>query len=137
MTLLAAYNFDEASGSILDVTGNGHDFALNASVTRQTGHTNTGLRHETTAANGAGPAIFGQTAQRTLMCWVKRTSNSVDGWIVEMKDSVGDTGVWGFLFTGANVQARTKNPGRRLRSEFGSTPRTGSVPVDWLSVTAA
>lgn len=107
MTLLAAYSFD-TDGS--DATGNGHGFTLGAGLTLQTGHTNTGLRHESTAADSAGPAIFGQTAQRTLMCWVKRTSNSVDGWIVEMKDGGGNTGVWGFLFTSGNVQARTKNP---------------------------
>lgn len=112
MTLLAAYNFDEASGAVVDVTGNGHDFTITSNITRQTGHTNTGLRHETTAANSGGPTIFGQTAQRTTMCWVKRTSNSVDGWIVEMKDGVGDTGLWGFLYTssGAALQARCKNP---------------------------
>ena len=110
MTLLAAYNFDEASGNVLDVTGNGHDFAPGAGLTRQTGHTNTALRHESTAADSAGPTIFGQTANRTIMCWVKRSSNSVDGWIVEMKDGGGNTGLFGFLFTGSNVQARCKNP---------------------------
>lgn len=122
MTLLAAYNFDEASGNVLDVTGNGHGFAMNASVTRQTGHTSTGLRHETTAADGAGPTIFGQTAQRTLMCWVKRTSNAVDGWILEMKDGTVSSGVWGFLFSGANVQARTKNPGTTVFTVSAAQP---------------
>jgi hypothetical protein len=109
MALLAAYNFDEASGAVIDVTGNGHGFTPDASITRQAGHTGTGLRHESTAANSIGPAIFGQTAQRTLMVWVKRTSNSVDAWIVEMKNATADTGVWGFLYTGGAVQARAKN----------------------------
>ena len=109
MTLLAAYNFDEASGAVLDVTGNGHDFSIDASITRQTGHTNTGLRHESTAADSLGPAIFGQTASRTLMAWVKRTSNAVDGWILEMKNGTANTGVWGFLYSGSSVQARAKN----------------------------
>lgn len=122
MTLLAAYSFDEASGDALDVTGNGHSFALGAGLTRQTGHTNTGLRHESTAANSAGPAIFGQTANRTIMCWVKRTSNSIDGWIVEMKDGVGDTGLFGFLFSGGNVQARLKNTGSTVYTVSTAQP---------------
>jgi len=109
MTLLAAWNFDEASGNFLDVTGNGHDWAPGAGITRQTGHTNTGARHESTAADSPGPAIFGQTANRTLSCWVKRSSNSVDGWIVEMKNGSAGTGVCGFLFSGSSVQARVKN----------------------------
>lgn len=109
VTLLAAYNFDEASGAVVDVTGNGHDFTPDAAITRQTGHTNAGLRHESTAANSLGPAIFGQTANRTLMAWVKRTSNGVDGWILEMKNATADTGVWGFLYSGSTIQARAKN----------------------------
>jgi len=111
MSLLAALNFDEASGAVLDVTGNGHGFNLDASLTRQTGKTGNGtaLRHESTAANSPGPAIFGQTALRTIVVDVKRTSNSVDGWICEMKNTTADTGVWGFLFSGSNVQARAKN----------------------------
>jgi hypothetical protein len=128
MSLLAALNFDEASGAVLDVTGNGHGFNLDASLTRQAGKTGNGtaLRHESTAANSPGPAIFGQTALRTLVVDVKRTSNSVDGWICEMKNTTADTGVFGFLFTGGNVQARVKNSSNAAFAASFAQPTAGT-----------
>ena len=94
MALLAAHNFDEASGDILDVTSNGHSFALAAGLSRVTGHTNTGL----TTSSGiiAGPATFGQTALRTVMFWLK-TEADFTGWIYEWHNTAGDTGRWGLL----------------------------------------
>lgn len=108
MALLAAYSFDEASGTILDASGNGRDVTFGGSLTRVTGHTSTGLSQSTTATDSAGPALSGmQTAAYTIMGWVKRTSNSQDGWLEEFKQSgSGDRGI---LFTSGNIQSRCKN----------------------------
>ena len=51
MTLLYAYNFDEPSGNILDVSGNGRDTVFGGSLSRSaSGHTSKGLSQTTTAA---------------------------------------------------------------------------------------
>jgi hypothetical protein len=41
------------------------------------------------------------------------------------------------LLIDRDANAAQRIPAASARSELGSTPRTGSVPVDWLSVTAA
>ena len=108
MGLLAAYSFDEASGAALDASGNGRDVAIAGSLIRVAGHTNTALSQSTTAADSAGPALTGmQTPAYTIAGWVERTTNSVDGWLMEFKQS--GSGDRGLLFTGGNIQSRCKN----------------------------
>lgn len=125
MTLLGAHNFDEASGDILDVTGNGHGFPLLTGMSRVTGHTNTGL----ISSNGTidGPAVYGQTAQRTLMFWLN-TSGAFTGWIYEWHANTGDTGLWGMLGGVPSGQL-----GFRARNAGGSTQFAGIArPTDNL-----
>lgn len=112
MALLAAYNFDEASGPVVDLTGNGHGWTLSGSSARTTGdggHTDEGLG-QTTTSNDTGPALFGQTPQRTLMFWL-RTTSDFTGWIFEWHDNANDTGRWGLLCLGGNMGFRGTGPG--------------------------
>lgn len=108
MAKLAGYSFDEASGAALDSSGNGRDVTLSGSLTRVTGHTGTGLGASGSVSDSAGPALTGmQTAAYTIMGWVKRTNNLVDGWLMEFKQS--GSGDRGLLFTSGNIQSRCKN----------------------------
>jgi len=126
MTLLAAYNFDEASGNILDRSGNGRTVTFGGSLTRVTGHTNTGLSQSTTAADSNGPSLTGmQTAAYTIMGWVKRTSNSQDGWLMEFKQSA--SGDRGLLFTAGNVQSRCKNVAGTVFTVQTTQPTAGTA----------
>lgn len=95
MALLAAYNFDEAAdAAIEDVTGNGHGFALQTGMSREAGHTGSAI--VSTNGDVTGPAMFGQTAQRTVMFWLK-SGASFNGWIFEWHSTSGDSGRWGLL----------------------------------------
>lgn len=99
MALLAAYNFDEASGAVVDVSGNGHGFPLVGNTARTTGsggHTAEGL-FQTTATIDAGPSVFGLTANRTMEMWIKSTASVTDGRIFETV-SADTESIWEFLF---------------------------------------
>lgn len=106
-TPAAGYSFDEASGQALDAYGTRH-VTLGADLTRVTGHTGTGLAKVTTASDSPGPAPSGlMSSAYTIEGWIRRTSNSVDGWVMEFKQS--GSGDRGLLFTGGNIQSRCKN----------------------------
>lgn len=97
MTLLAAYNFDEASGTVIDVTGNGHDITLAGTSTRDpSGHTSKGLK-QTTSETSTTLAPFGQTANRTIMAWIKSAASVSDGRFFEFVDPEPQS-TWEFLF---------------------------------------
>lgn len=126
MTLLASHNFDESSGDILDVSGNGHSFPL-GSGTRVAGDSGHGSAL-TSSAVLAGPALFGQTPQRTLMMRITMpASTPIAFWAYEWYQSSGDTGVWGLLWLNGSV-------GFRARDASG-TPSFAAVspPTDGLS----
>lgn len=126
MTLLYAYNFDEASGNILDASGNGRDTVFGGSLSRSaSGHTSKGLTQTTTASDSAGPSLTGlQTAQFTVMAWVFRSSNAQDGWFGEIKDAgSGDRGI---LFLSGAVQARARNSGGTVANVSTTQPTAGS-----------
>lgn len=110
MALLAAYSFDEASGSlVLDRSGNGRDFTLTGDSARTTGRTNTGLTQATGGVQ-QGPAVAPfNTANRTLMCWAK--APGVDpSWFLEYhRAGADDTGVFGFLNIAGVFRLRAKN----------------------------
>lgn len=108
MALLAAYNFDEASGDVLDVTGNGHGFPLRSGMAREPGHTDSGL--SSTVGTIEGPTVFGQTAQRTLMFWLKSTE-AFNGWIFEWHTTSGNTGYWGMLCLSGQMGFRARTGG--------------------------
>jgi hypothetical protein len=60
MTLLYAYNFDEASGNVLDRSGNGRDTVFAGSLARTAsggGHTDKGMSQSTTTIDSNGPPI--------------------------------------------------------------------------------
>lgn len=109
MTLLAAYNFDEASGNVLDVTGNGYDFPISGNTVRTaSGHTNSGLT-QIAAATAAGPSPTGlQTTSRTWMTWIQFTA-AINGWILEFHNSGANTGVWGLLDISGTLRFRAKD----------------------------
>jgi hypothetical protein len=123
---IAAYSFDAlVAGAVPDLSGHGHDFALPASCELVGG----GVRHLSTAANSGGPDadVWGQAAHRTIVVDVLRTSNGFDGWITEFKNGDADTGVFGFLYSGANVQARAKDPSNSPTFATSAQP-TVNVP---------
>ena len=111
MGLLAAYNFDEASGNVLDLSGNSRDFGLGVSATRTTGKNNSGA---TTTASGTPAVIsstspFGQTADRSFSCWVKSDATPNTAWIIEWYNTADDTGTWGLLCLSGSMGARVRN----------------------------
>lgn len=135
MTLLYAYNFDEASGNIIDQSGNGRDITLGGALARTAsgaGHTAKGMSQSSNAFDSNGPALAGlQTAQFTVMCWVKRTDNTVNGWLCELKDAgSGDRGI---LFLTSAVQARARNSSGTVVNVSTSQPATGT----WYHVAAS
>lgn len=126
MTLLYAYNFDEASGDILDQSGNGRNTVFGGSLSRSaSGHTSKGLSQTTTAADSNGPSLTGlQTLNYTVMAWVFRSSNSLDGWFAEFKDAgSGDRGI---LFLSGNIQSRARNAAGTVVGASVAQPTAGT-----------
>lgn len=110
--LLYAYNFNEASGNILDVSGHGRDVVFGGSLNRVAGgHTGKGMSQTAAVTDSAGPALAGlQTPECSLMMWIKRTDNSVVGWAGELKSSgSGDRGI--LLGLSGNTSFRCRNSG--------------------------
>jgi hypothetical protein len=111
MALVAAYNFDEASGAlVLDRSGSGRDFSLTGSSVRTTGHTGSGLQ-QTVAEIQQGPVITGlNTVNRTVEFWAK--APGVDpSWIMEYhRGGADNTGVFGWLNLSGIFRLRAKNP---------------------------
>lgn len=121
MTLLAAFNFDETSGNVLDVTGNGHDWALNTGAQRTAagGGVNAATGADSATGKGltkigAGLATvaatpFGQTTNRTIMLWMKGAGNAV--WIWRWYITAPDTGAWGLYLLSGNITLRARKGG--------------------------
>lgn len=134
MTLLLAWNFDEASGAVVDQSGNGRGFAVTGNTQRTTsgnGHTDKGLT-QNSADITVGPSITGlQTTNRTWMAWVK-WATSVTGWIVEFYDSGQDTGRWGVLDLSGTIRFRAKNASNTV---FESTAIARNVGT-WQHIAA-
>jgi len=108
MSVLGAYNFDEASGAVLDRSGNGHSFSLSGNSIRDgAGHTANGVRSTSTGAD-SGPSLYGQTTNRTMMMWLKMSADFT-GWCVEMHLSGPDSGAWGLLCLSGSLGFRARN----------------------------
>lgn len=114
MSLLAAYNFNEASGNVIDLSGNGRDFALSGGLLRTatggtdpTGYAGKGITTSDGTADN-GPAAFGQTNLRTIMMWAWIPADFT-GWIWELHNNAGDTGRWGWLSLNAVMGYRGTN----------------------------
>lgn len=107
---IASYSYDEATGQlVIDATGNGHNHTLTGNLTRAAGgKTGSGLQCSVNTLDPGGPAVFGQTPQRTICLWAYRTS-AVTGWAMEWKVTAINSGAWGFLWQNPNVQIRARN----------------------------
>lgn len=118
MTLLAAYNFDEASGSVLDRSGNGHSFTLGGNTQRTaSGHTNNGANNAgggTAATLSASPS-WSQTSNRTVMLWMKDPQNTTQ-WALRWNVVSINSGAWGFLINGTSVDCQARNSGGFVRA---------------------
>lgn len=118
MTLLASYNFDEASGNVLDNSGHALDITLSSPAVRTaSGHTNGGLT-QSSAGIFTAPASYLttlKTANRTVMAWVKETT-SITGWVLEFHSSAIDSGTWGILFLNGNWQIQARNSSGFVRA---------------------
>lgn len=126
---IVAYSFDEASGAVIDHTGNGRDFPLAAETVRTLdteGHTLKSLT-QTSVAVQQGPAIAGlQTPARTWMAWI-RLSASFNGWFMEFHRAGSDnTGVWGLLFLSGSLNWRAKNSSNQVFQSTGIPPDFGT-----------
>lgn len=105
MTLLAAYGFGGSGSTITDDSGNGRSFTLDANTVRAAG----GGLTRTATGTTVGPAVFGQTANRSVTVRIKRSSNAVDAWFPAW--DAGGTGVWGVIELTGQLQARGRNAG--------------------------
>lgn len=110
MTRLAAWNFDETSGDVLDVSGFGHNFALSGSNIRTTsGHTNKGLTQSSSEVLSVPSSIITalKTPRRTIAAWIQQTAPTI-GWVGEFYVPTIDSGSWGILFLSSqwHIQAR-------------------------------
>jgi hypothetical protein len=127
MTLLVAWNFDEASGAVVDYSGNSRGFTLTGNTVRTasgSGHTAKGLT-QTAADIQVGPSLTGlQTTSRTMSAWVKINS-SVTGWALEYYKTANDTGGWGFLYLSGTFRFRAKDTDFAIY-EQNITPDTGN-----------
>jgi hypothetical protein len=127
MALIAAWNFDEAAGDALDVTGNGHDFTPTDGDASRTGagHTDGGLAFS--GAGGAGPTIvapaIGESTDRTVMMWLKLDSTPGVRWPIIWYVSSIDSGAWGILLLSGNIHIQA-----RSSTEFARA--TGTAPTD-------
>lgn len=100
MTLLAAYAYDEGSGTTTaDASGNGHTATLNSASWTASGHTNSGITNTTTAQGATSTVPAVTTAAVTLMAWVKPldlaagTSHLACG-ILQSFNGSTDIGLW-------------------------------------------
>lgn len=110
MTRLAAWNFDEASGVVLDVSGNNHNFALTSPTIRtNSGYTNKGLTQSGSDIFLLSSTILNalKTPNRTITAWIQETA-PITGWVGQFYVSSIDSGSWGILFLSNqwNIQAR-------------------------------
>lgn len=118
MTLLAAYNFDEVSGNILDHSGHGLDIPLSSPAIRTaSGHTSGGLTQSSAGIFNApaGHLTTLKTPNRTIMAWVKEVT-SITGWVLEFYSSAIDSGTWGILFLNGNWQIQARNSSGFVRA---------------------
>lgn len=105
MSQLFAWNFDEASGQVIDYSGNNRNLTLSGTTTRTTagsghgGGSSKGLFMTSTSESFTGGiSIPTQPVLRSIACWVKDTSAPIDGRALEWYDSGGDVSIFRFGF---------------------------------------
>lgn len=116
MTLLFAYNADELSGPVIDVTGNGHDIALGSNLTRVAGHTNTGMAKNNVGFPVVASPAVGQTTARSFMFWLKGAGNGT--WIFRFYNIADDTGTFGLYLIGSTLNLRLRKGGSNTNTTF-------------------
>lgn len=119
MTLLAAYGFGGVGSTINDDSGNGHSFTLDANTVRAGG----GGLTRTSTGTSTGPAVFGQTANRSITGRIARTSTALDAWFPGWE--AAGTGSWGLIDLGGQRQARARNSGGVATAQVAAV--TGEV----------
>lgn len=109
MALVAAYSMDESGNTVIDVSGNGNNFAMTTGASRVAGHTLGGLK-----PNGVTPLTLpniGQTDERTVMLWAK--GDIPTGWPIQWYDPTADggagSGAWGILMVTPNICIQARN----------------------------
>jgi hypothetical protein len=124
MTLLIAYAFDEPSGNtVIDYSGNNNNFSIAGSNALRdiNGHTFFGL-----TKNGVTMPqlpLIGQTANRTIMLWVKGTGTT---WVVRQNVSSIGSGSWGIMHLSGNIAVQA-----RSNTDLATRP-TYPIPGDGL-----
>jgi hypothetical protein len=129
VTLLASYNADEAiaDATVVDRTGSGNDFTLTGTgVTRVAGHTGNGLSN-TGNFNPAFPPNVGQTANRTMMLWLKGP-NTTAGWSIQWYISSIDSGSWGILNLSGSIHIQARSSSTLARASFA---RPSDISTVW------
>jgi hypothetical protein len=117
MIPIVSWNFDEASGPVLDNSGHGGDFTLTSPTIRtSSGHTNGGLTQAGSDIQLAPSSVLAavKTSQRTIAAWIKETTPET-GWIGEMYVSSIDSGSWGILFLSNQWHIQARNAGGFVR----------------------
>lgn len=117
MIPVVSWNFDEASGPVLDNSGHGGDFVLASPTVRtSSGHTNGGLTQAGSDIQLAPSSVLAavKTPQRTIAAWIKETTSET-GWVGEMYVSSIDSGSWGILFLSDQWHIQARNAGGFVR----------------------
>lgn len=119
MSTILAYNYSEASGAVLDRSGNGRNFSLTGGSTRTAagnGYTYGGAQPnvkgltQSSAALQAGPSIAGLNVNpRTIATWAKAGAADPSWFLEWHRAGVDDTGVFGFLMLSGSFRGRAKN----------------------------
>lgn len=134
MSLVAGWNYNEVSGAVTDVSGNGNGFALTGTSTRTAaggGYTYGGARPnnkglmQTSAQVQLGPATVTpfNTPSRTICTWIKGAL-AVPSWVLEGYVGGSGTGAFGWLMLSSVFRARAKNSSNTIFEATGTAPDT-------------
>lgn len=118
MNRLAAWNFNESSGDVLDINGTGHDFPLSGNNIRiGSGHSGNGLTQSASDVLLAPSSILPslKTPRRSIAAWIRETS-PVIGWVGQFYVSSIDSGSWGILFISNQWCIQARNAGGFVRA---------------------
>lgn len=110
MVLELACNFDETGNTVKDVSGLARDWSIASTGLVRAIDGNTRKVLQVTGSAPAFPPNIGQTANRTVMCWLKGTMTTA-GWPIQWYKSSEDTGLWGILVLSGNLSVRGRNAG--------------------------
>jgi hypothetical protein len=120
--LLVAWTFDEASGPVLDHSGNSRDLTLNGTAARSSGK----LIQTSAGTVTTGPDVTAfETSVRTWMLKLTVTG-AANCWAMEFYRTANDTGVMGLLLLSGNLHFRIKNPSNSVFSSATIPQDTGN-----------